>query len=283
MKQGLLDPVTLVALAGVAELGGLRVIDNGLRIGAMTSLRQVAEHPHVQARFPALARAARGVATSTIQRMGTLGGNLMLDTRCRFYNQSTFGRRALDTQAGGCLKCSDQGACHVAPKGQGCYAAHSADTVPVLWLLDARVELASADGTRTVPVARLYDSADGRWWLRTRAGEILVAVHLPRPTGAVVQRKLRSRGAIDYPLLLTAVRVDDQGGGVVISSVGPAPQEIPGVSGLIAERRFDEVAQLASKAVQPLATHVRPAWWRKRMVRVEVKRALDEALALHVG
>ena len=218
MKQGLFDPLTVVSLAGIQELKTVRVVDSGLHIGAMTRLRTLVDHPHVQMRFPALAAAAKGVATSTIQRMATLGGNLMLDTRCRYYNQSSFWRGALDTQNGGCLKCNEAGDCHVAPKGSGCYAAHSADTVPALWLLDARVELVSAQGRRSVPVSRLYDGSDGRWWLRTRPGEILVRVELPKPTGVVVHRKLRSRGAIDYPLLLTAVRLDDTGAWAVVSA-----------------------------------------------------------------
>ncbi len=280
MKYGLFSDPVLIATRGIAGIAEITEIDGGgLRIGAGASLRRVARDPRVAERYPALAAACRTVATPTIQAMGTLGGNVLLDTRCVWYNQSTFWRGAL----GGCLKCEGS-VCHVAPKGEGCYAAHSADTVPVLQLLEARAELLSVRGTRQVALSALYGD-DGRTWLRKERDELLTAILLPPPPRARLgQRKLRARGAIDYPLLLTAVRLDRDeagavsGGRVVISAVGPRPIPIADISELLAAGAFEEAADRAYKQVFPLATQVWSSTWRKKMIRVEVRRAL-EALA----
>lgn len=279
MKYGLFAPPLLVSTAGLPTLRQVAPTPaGGLALGAGLSLRELRRHPALQA-WPALTAACATVATPTIQAMGTLGGNLLLDTRCVYYNQSTRWRTAL----GGCLKCATQreAICHVAPKGRGCYAAHSADTVPVLMVLGAQVELRSAAGSRTVPVADLY-SEDGREGARLRPGELLTRVLLPPPTGAaVVHRKLRARAAIDYPLLLVAARVDAGGGRVVVSAVGPRPMEVQGVAEALARGGAEAVAELAHHQVQPLGTHNQSAPWRKRLVRVEVRRAVQEALALY--
>ncbi len=175
LKYGLLAPARLVALNGLAELRRIETLPDGtLRLGAGCTLARVGTHPDVRARFPALAAACGTVATPTIQNMATLGGNLLLDTRCTWYNQPAGWRDAI----GGCLKC-DGTVCHVAPRGKGCYAAQSADTVPVLWLYDAVAELVSEAGTRRVPVRELVGGDDGRTPNVLRAGELLVAVELP--------------------------------------------------------------------------------------------------------
>lgn len=280
MKYGLFTPPTLIRLGGIQALQEISDLEGGgLRIGAGVTLRAVGRDARVRRLYPALAAATRTIATSTIQAMGTLGGNLMLDTRCAWYNQSTFWRGAL----GGCLKChsAPEGAiCHVAPKGKGCYAAHSADTAPGLLLYGAEVELVSTRGARRVAVSALYGD-DGRDWIRRAPDELLSAVILPPPPpGAVVHRKLRARGSIDYPLLLTAVAFDPEAGPrVVVSSVGPRPVELSGVAEAWGQGGADAVAEVAYKQVSPLSTHVWPATWRKKMVRVEVRRALEAAVA----
>ena len=257
MKQGLFTPSTVISLARVAEL---REIGDGW-IGAGVTLRRVGELG-----LGALSEAARTVATSTIQRMGTLGGNVMLDTRCRYYNQSVFWRGALGGDQTGCLKCDDAGICHVAPKGDGCYAAHSADTVPVLWAMGAEVELVSVRGARRLPISELYGD-DGRAWLDSARDELLTRVHLPQDAPRVAYRKLRARGAIDYPLLLVAVTPDR----AVLSAIGPRPIEVH-IAGLSPEK----AGEAAFRAAQPLSTHSWPAPWRKKMIRVEVKRACHD-------
>jgi 4-hydroxybenzoyl-CoA reductase subunit beta len=193
--------------------------------------------------------------------MGTIGGNVALDTRCVYYNQPAGWRTAI----GGCLK-ADGTVCHVAPKGSGCYAAHSADTIPVLWLYDAVIFAASSDGTREIPV-RALATDDGRV-PGLRPGELIVSVRVPARAAPVVHRKLRTRGAIDYGLLLVAVTLDEDGFHAVISATGPRPVEVHGRSAV-------ELAEAAYSAVQPLGTHLASVPWRKKMVRVEVRRAAE--------
>lgn len=262
MKHRLFSPARLVDLTGVAELQGIREEGDGLSIGASETLRCVARHRLVRDRFPALAEACSTIATATIQAMGTLGGNVMLDTRCLFYNQPAGWREAI----GGCLK-AEGNVCHVARTGTGCYAAHSADTVPVLWLCGAELELASQRGVRRLRIDQLFGD-DGRDWLVLEPDEVLLRIVLPAPTGPIAHRKLRARGAIDYGLLLTAVQHDDIGARAVLSALGPAPIEVRAPSP-------EALVEAAWRAAKPLNTHAWATTWRKHMVRVEVKRALQ--------
>ncbi len=259
MKHRLFRPRLLVS---TRRLPGLRDVretsDGGLELGAGLTLREVSRLPIVRSRYPALAAACATVGTPTIQAMATLGGNVMLDTRCVYYNQPEGWRAAI----GGCLKC-DGTVCHVAPKGKGCYAAHSADTVPVLWLYGARLRFVE----REIPVAEMYQD-DGIAWHRAGA-DVLTHVSLPARSGVVVHRKMRTRAAIDYGYLLVAAARGDAGYRAVISAVGPMPIEVVGATP-------EALAEAAFSAVQPLGTHLQPAPWRKKMVRVEVGRAALE-------
>lgn len=264
MKQRVHQPTLLVSTRRLRSLHETAVGEGGsLVLGAGLTLRHIATHPDVSLRYPALAAAARTVATPTIQAMATLGGNLMLDTRCVYYNQPSGWRAAL----GGCLKCEGT-ICHVAPKGKGCYAAHSADTVPVLSLLGAIAVFEAHSGPVRIPVAELYDG-DGRDWITAPRGALLTHVELPAPGAPIAYRKLRQRGAIDYGLLLTAVQRHEGGFRAVISAVGPAPIPVSAADGAALE-------EAAYAAVQPLATHLPAATWRKKLVRVEVRRAVTE-------
>lgn len=267
MKHRLFAPRRLVSLARVSELHGIVESNGQLGIGAAETLRSVRRNRLVQEALPALADACATVATSTIQATATLGGNLMLDTRCAFYNQPQGWRDSI----GGCLK-AEGSVCHVARTGDGCYAAHSADTVPALWLYAAEVELHGPSGHRRVPLQALYDPTDGRDWLRSEPGEVLTRVWVPLGRSAVVHRKVRRRGAIDYGALLVAVRAEGMGASAVVSAVGPAPVEV------VAEAAHD-LPERAWEAVKPLNTHVVSTSWRRHMVRVTVRRALDAAQA----
>ena len=260
MKHRLFEPARVVALSGIASLRSIAAVDGGLELGAAVTLREVARDERVQRLFPALVDAAHTVATPTIQAMGTLGGQVALDTRCVFYNQPAGWRASVD----GCLK-KDGSVCHVAPKGTGCYAAHSADTIPVLWLHDAVIALASINGAREVPLRDLYGE-DGRTWLGVRPGELITSIRLPAPTSSVVHRKVRLRSAIDYGALLVAVAASDQGLRAVVSAVGPRPVEVVGATP-------EALAEAAHAAAHPLATHLHPVPWRKALVRIEVLRA----------
>jgi len=271
MKHRLFQPAILVSLS---QVPGLRDIaetpDGGLRIGATTTLLQLRRDLRLRQRYPALAQAAATVATRTIQAMATLGGNVLLDTRCLYYNQPAGWRESI----GGCLKCEGT-VCHVAPRGKGCYATQSSDTVPSLILYGAELELHSVRGVRSLPLADLF-STDGRTWLTLAPDEVLVAITLPPPGAMVVHRKVRARGAIDYGLLLVAVQRHGKGGRAVISALGPAPV-------VVQTELLADLPQAAWKASNPLSTHAWSSTWRKHMVRVEVKRAVAELSAPHLA
>jgi len=262
LKHRLESPRLLVSLGRITELQGIVSTEDGLIIGASTSLADIAQSAEVARGYPALADACRTVGTSTIQEMGTLGGNLMLDTRCLYLNQPDGWR----TTIGGCLKC-DGNTCHVAQSGRGCYAAHSADTVPVLWLMGARLRLVSTQGDRLLSLPDLYTD-DGIRRTTLARGEMIHSIHLPKPRGFVSHRKLRLRGSIDYPLLLTAVRREGSGATAVLSALSPRPIEVH------AEKASD-LPDLAWAAAKPLNTHSVSTTWRKHMVRVEVQRVLE--------
>ncbi len=204
MKHELFTPELVVSLARIPELSGIRVErDDTLAIGAMTTIDALANDTVVRERAPALAQAASLISGPQLRRMGTLGGNVMLDTRCQWYNQTYFWRAAL----GFCLK-KDGSLCHVVAGGQRCVAAASNDTAPALMTLGATIVFQGPDGRAEIAIDELW-KADGIYNKNVR-GPILTEVRIPRPApghrGAY--GKLRDRGSIDFPLLGVAVRLD---------------------------------------------------------------------------
>jgi 4-hydroxybenzoyl-CoA reductase subunit beta len=295
MKHGLFTPRHLVALKGIAELHGIGTADGEgtavpedspdarqVVIGASTTLSEVARHPLVRRRLPALAEAAGKVAGPQIRNQGTLGGNLCLDTRCTYYNQSRFWREAL----GYCLK-KDGDVCHVTRVGKKCVAAHSADTPPVMMTLGAVADLASAGGTRSVPVEGFF-VADGVWNAVRRRDEIVTRIRVPLPAPGVrmAYRKVRQRGSIDFPLLSIALAAelepDDRVCAIslVVSALGARPRTVTGLDALAVGHRLPEVAEAvarqAHKQCHPLENIIVDPEWRRAMVPVYVRRALAE-------
>ncbi|MEC7808449.1 MAG: FAD binding domain-containing protein, partial [Gemmatimonadota bacterium] len=173
MKHRLFEPAHLIALKSVSELSGIREENGYLRIGAAETLAEVARHPGVQKLFPALSDAAGHVAGPQLRNAGTIGGNLCLDTRCTYYNQTSFWRGAL----GYCLK-KDGTVCHVTNVGKKCVAAHSADTPPVLMTLGATITLAGPQRKRRVPIQDFF-IADGICNTRRTPVEIVTEIRIP--------------------------------------------------------------------------------------------------------
>ena len=289
MKHRLHEPGHLVSLRGVGSLRGTALEGDELVIGAGESLADVAGHPTIRARLPALAAAAGQVAGPQLRSMGTLGGNLCLDTRCTYYNQTYFWRRAL----GFCLK-KDGDTCHVTGVGRKCVAAHSADTPPVLWALGASVELVSAAGTRTVAVEDFF-VADGIANTVRRPDEVLtrVRVPVPAPGTRMAFRKVRQRASIDFPVLnLAAVLVAEPGGAVeslrlVVSGLGSRPREVTGIEDVVG-RPLDPpavaaVAERAHQQCRPLTNNIVDPEWRRAMVPVYVRRVLEEVTGSATG
>jgi 4-hydroxybenzoyl-CoA reductase subunit beta len=185
----------LIALEGIAELRG-RTPD---RIGAMERLADLERDPQIAIELPAVADAVREVATPLVRAQATIGGNLLVETRCFFFNQSAPWRQSL----GGCLK-ADGDRCHVVPQKEKCYATFSGDLAPALMVHGAEVEIAGRDGRRRAPLAGLYDAeGDGIRRHHLAAGEIVTSVHLPAAARGrrSAYRKLRVRPAFDFPEL----------------------------------------------------------------------------------
>ncbi len=292
IKHGLHEPDVVVSIGRIASLKGIHDAGDALEIGALTTLHDVENHPLVQAHAPALARAAGLVAGPQLRRMGTLGGNLCLDTRCLYYNQTYFWREAL----GFCLK-KDGTACHVVAGGKKCVAAASNDTATMLLCLDAVVDIRSPEGTRTVKLEDFY-VADGIHNTVLGPADILTTVRVPKkephrdPAGAFTfQRltgyaKLRHRASIDFPLLSVGVRFDiDPAGGIddmklVVSALQARPHLLS--TGAFRGRSLDkacieELAALAHKRCTPTTNIADDPAWRKEMVPVFVKRAIADA------
>lgn len=283
MKHGLTTPGHLVALKQVAELNGIERDGDALRIGAAETLAAVSRHPLVYEHFPSLAQAAGGVAGPQLRNMGTIGGNLCLDTRCTYYNQTRFWRQAL----GFCLK-KDGDVCHVTRVGKKCVAAHSADTPPVLMTLDATAELASPRTRRTVPITAFF-VADGIWNSVRDADELVTGIRISLPPNGfrTAYRKLRQRNSIDFPLLsvAAAARLEDEDVvaelRIVVSALGARPRVLTGLEEVASGQRLtpaviDAVAQRAFRQCHPLDNIIVDAEWRRAMVPVQVRRALDE-------
>jgi len=273
-------------LRGVAELRGIAATgDGGLSIGALTTLSAVEHSPVIRRDYPVLYAAVRTVASPVLRNMGTLGGNICLDTRCLWYNQSLLWRKS----CGFCLK-KDGDLCHVAPGGKTCWAAFSGDTPPALLCLGAEIEIAGAGGARRVPLSEFYVN-DGIVRLLLAPGEIVTRVVLPVSSKGWrgSYQKLRVRGSIDYPLAGVAVALKMEGDAVVdarmaITAVNPAPLLMKDVGAYLAGRKLDEelaeaLGEMAARTAKPLTTSALTPEYRREMVRVFAKRALLEAAA----
>ncbi|MEE8545416.1 MAG: FAD binding domain-containing protein, partial [Alphaproteobacteria bacterium] len=175
MRRGFVETPRLIDLSSVEELRTIEAGEEGLTIGAAVTLDEVAAHPALARDFGAVAQAAASVAGPTQRLMGTVGGNLCLDTRCYFYNQSEWWRRSIDY----CLKYRGE-ICHVVPSSKRCYAAYSGDLAPALLVLGAELEVAGPEGRRRFPLDDLFVD-DGMEYLTLRKGELVVAVRVPAP------------------------------------------------------------------------------------------------------
>ena len=292
MKRRQFTPQNLI---GLADLQELRTISeeksaNGLLIGSGVSLSEVAQHAEIRGRFPALAQAAALVSAPQLRNMGTLGGNLCLDTRCNYYNQTFQWRKAL----GFCLK-KDGDTCWVALSSPKCLAVSSSDCAPVVLALNAEFNLVGPEGQRTVAAAEFYKN-DGADFLNKTPDELLVSIRLPEHEGWKMNyKKLRRRDSIDFPILgvATALRLESSGSKgatldcaeirIVLGAVASAPlRAYEAEKMLVGERltteRIAAAAQLAAKLAKPMDNTDMTLGFRKKMVTRFVEEALKEAL-----
>jgi len=285
MKQGLLTPNYLVNLKAIPELSFIAYDDQrGLRIGALTKLTTLTRSQVIQDGFSILAQAANSVAAPPLQHMGTLGGNLCLNTRCFYYNQSQFWRQ-------GRPRCYKTGGdlCHAVKDGNRCFATYQGDMAPALIALEATVKIAKRGGERVIPLADLY-TGNGERPLALEAEETLVEVQVP-PTATEWSgdyQKLRYRGAMDFPLAGVAAVVGRDGSetcfkaGVVLTAVGTGPSVVEQTSRLlegqrVTDERVAQVADAAYEVAHPVDNIGSDLAYRRKMVRVLTNRALANA------
>jgi 4-hydroxybenzoyl-CoA reductase subunit beta len=280
MKQKLFAPPYVLDLRGVRELRGIRSVTGGVEIGALTTLSALEHSPLIRNDYPVLYQAVKTVASPVLRNMGTVGGNLCLDTRCLWYNQSLVWRQS----CGFCLK-KDGDLCHVAPGGKFCWATFSGDTPPALLCLGAEIEIAGADGVRHTPLSEFYVN-DGIVRLHLAPNEIVTRVYLPESSAGWrgSYQKLRVRGSIDYPLAGVAVALKMRSGRVedarvAITAVNPAPFLVKDadahlIGALPTEELAERIADLAASMAKPLTTAALTPEYRREMVRVFAKRAV---------
>jgi 4-hydroxybenzoyl-CoA reductase subunit beta len=281
MKHRLFTPDHVVGLTGIAGLRALFEDGEAMVIGPMVTLADIARNPQVKELFPSLARGAEHVAGPQLREMGTLGGNICLDTRCVYYNQTYFWRKAL----GYCLK-KDGTVCHVVKGGQKCVAAASNDTAPVLMTLGATLRLKGPRGERLVPVTEFY-VADGIANTVLEQDEILAEVRIPLPKGKwkFGYEKLRIRAAIDYPALTVATAVKLGAGEVIedlrvcVSALGSRPHPVKRLEAFhgkaLDAATVKELGLAAYRQCHPLTNiNVDPAW-RRELIPVLVRKALQ--------
>lgn len=290
MKHKVFTPKVVIGLRSVASLRGITYDpERGLRIGAGVRLSEVAASALIQQRYPALAAAAASVSTPQLRQMGTMGGNLCLDTRCNYYNQSDFWRHAREF----CLK-KGSDICRVAPNGTGCYAVSSCDTAPVLIAFGATARVASRAGERITPVSALYHD-DGIHPTRLHDGEALTDIYLPAIHGdwRSTYEKYRVRGAFDFPIASVAAVARFTDGvcteaRLTLQGVATAPLPLPEADALLRGRRWtaeviEEAAEIAYRAAHPMDNTSGTIALRKRIIRAYTRQALAALAAREAG
>jgi 4-hydroxybenzoyl-CoA reductase subunit beta len=280
MKRRQFEPKVLIGLRGIRELVGVRgTAGTGITVGSGTTLTATSRHAELARHYPALATAAGLVSTPQLRNVGTLGGNVCVDTRCNYYNQSYQWRKAVNF----CMK-KDGEICLVAPGSPRCWAVSSSDTAPVLWSLGATVRLLGPAGERVTPISALYRD-DGIEYLAKRSEELLTEIMLPPADGLrSAYLKLRRRGSFDFPVLGVAVALRMDGervkeARIVLGAVASLPREAVEANRLLVGQRLtsdliEEVASRAAGPSKPLDNTDLTHPYRKKMTRVFVRRAL---------
>ena len=284
MKQRLFAPKVLVGLRPMRDLHFIRFDERaGLELGALATLTEIAESEVVRRWYPALASAAAQISTPQLRNMGTIGGNVCLDTRCNWYNQNLDWRKAI----GYCMK-KDGDVCRVAPSSPKCVAVNSSDCAPVLQSFNATVHLAGPEGERGMPITEFYVN-DGMFAWHKQPTQIVTRLTLPPPKPGTRSsyRKLRLRNSFDFPILGVAalVQVDREGvcraARMVLNAVAPKPVEVPDLEEILVGTRLeDEALEAGAEAAftvgKPLDNTSATIPYRKRMLRVFARRALDD-------
>jgi 4-hydroxybenzoyl-CoA reductase subunit beta len=297
IRRGIVAPPALIDVTNVGELRALRVDGQSIEIGAAVTLAELAAHPQVATHYPVLAQAAAHIAGPTHRNMGTVGGNLCLDTRCLFYNQSEWWRSANNH----CLKTTGD-ICHVAPKSRGvCFATFSGDLAPALMTLGAEVDLAGPAGSRTVPLKDIYigyarqdrpiteSEGDGKYYLALRKGELIARVRTKNTPGLrSAYDKIRIRRSIEYPVTGVAVALRREGDAlaelrVAFTGTNPRPVLLEGTHALcggpLDERVIKGLDTLVRDQIMSMKTTFTPGHYRRRVAGVLARRLVVRLFA----
>mgnify|MGYP002260236130 CR=1 FL=1 len=281
MKHRVIKPRRVVNLKTIPKLKYISEATNGLRIGALSTLHEMASSSTIRRKYPVLIQAAREVGAYAHQVMGTIGGNLCQSNRCRFYNQSAFWRssRPICYKAGGNI-------CHVVRKPRVCHSTYCGDMAPVLIALDAQVKLAGPAGERSLPLKKLY-TQEGKKSLSLRKGEILKEILIPPPSGKTLYLKWRLRDSLEFPIVSLALRVEKgkdgrvQGDRIIFSAVGSGPVETTEgekmVKGTILDdESIEKVSAQVTQEVSPMRTSLASPAYKRKMAGILLKQALEE-------
>src|SRR5262244_1909786 len=292
IRRGIVAPSLLIDMNGVAELHAIKADARALEVGASVTLTELALHPDVIAHYPVVAQAAHVIAGPTHRNMGTVGGNLCLDTRCIYYNQSEWWRSTNHH----CLKTTGD-ICHVAPKSRGvCFATFSGDLAPALLTLGAEVDLAGPAGKRTIALERLYigyarqdrpitdSEGDGKYYLSLRPGEFVTAVRAKNTPGLrSAYDKIRIRRSIEYPVTGVAVALRRERDvladlRVAFTGTNPRPVLLKGTAeltgGALDARVFKGLDELVRDQIMSMKTTFTPGHYRRRVAGVLARRLL---------
>src|SRR5262245_22536191 len=290
IRRGIVAPPVLIETGRVTELRAIEADSSGLEIGASATLAEISCHPGVIAHFPVLAQAAASIAGPTHRNMGTLGGNICLDTRCIFYNQSEWWRSANNH----CLKTTGE-ICHVAPGSRGvCFATFSGDLAPALMILDAEVDLAGPQSRRTLPLRELYigdarhdgsGRGDGKRYLALAPGELVAGVRARAVPGLrSAYDKVRIRRSIEYPVAGVAAALRRDGDiladlRVAITGTNPRPVLLEGTRSLCGGPLDGRVLQgleaLVRDQIMSMKTTFTPGHYRRRVAGVLARRLVQ--------
>jgi 4-hydroxybenzoyl-CoA reductase subunit beta len=290
MRRGILSPPVLIDVTGIGELSRINADARALTIGAAVTLADLAAHDGVARHYPVVAEAAGSIAGPTHRTMGTVGGNLCLDTRCIFYNQSHWWRAANNH----CLKTSGN-VCHVAPGSRGvCFATYSGDLAPALLVLGAEVELVGPAGRRTLPLERLYTGharhdlaaeGDGKRYLALLPGELVAGVRVEgRREVRSGYDKVRIRRSIEFPVAGVAVALKRDGDrlarlSVAVTGTNPRPVLISGTEaltgGALGPEAYSGLDALMRDQLMAMKTTFTPGHYRRRVACVLARRLLQ--------
>lgn len=288
MKQRIFKPKYIVNLAPIEDLDRIEFDErSGLRIGPMVKIRSLEKDPLIINRYPIIARAAGEIGSIQLREMGTVGGNLCLDTRCYYYNQSDFWRKCRPT----CIKMGGE-RCNAVSGGKKCFSVFSGDLAPALMALGAKVKILSFNGERIIPLSELY-TGDGAKPLTIDPHEILIEISVPPLYSGTYNTylKYRIRKAIDFPVASVASVIRLNKGDkvcedikVVIGAVGPRPEEIKAIEELLKGKRIERsliesASDFAFKGTRPINNVASSPSYRKRMIKIFVEKALQEAMA----